>query len=96
MEATKNDLSFNSTKLDYLALLKTARIAFAHTRNDLDRYLGRTHDFNPTPNYASLAGRIKEEADQLVVAAETMHTLEEGLTREELEVVNKPEVKKEE
>lgn len=95
MNQTKNDLSYNQTKLDYLALLKTARIAFAHTRNDLDRYLGQTHAFNPTPNYASLAGRIKQEADELVIAAETMHTLEEGLSREELEVINKPEVKRE-
>ena len=93
MQATMNDLSHNSTKLDYQAMLKTARIAFAHTRNELDKYLHQTHEIKPHLSYAHIARIIKEEADQLVIAAEVMDTLEGGLSREELEVVNKPEVK---
>ena len=95
MKHTEHDLSYNSTKLDYQALLRTARIAFAHTRNELNRHLHQTHEFNPIPDYAHLARLINEEAEQLVIAAETMHTLKEGLTREELEIVNKPKVKEE-
>ena len=95
MEATKNDLSYNSTKLDYLALVRTSKIAFAHTRNELDRYLNQTHEIKPCFSYSHLARIIKEEADQLIIAAEVMDTLEGGLSREKLEVVNKPEVEKE-
>lgn len=92
MKVTKNDLSFNSTELDYLAMLSTAEIAFAHTRNELDRYIHQTHEIKPTLSYDHLARLIKCEADNLVTAAETMHTLREGLSREELKVVNKPKV----
>lgn len=93
MNHTENDLSYNSTKLDYLAMLKTSRIAFAHTRNELSGYLLQTHDIKPSLSYDYLARLIKEEADQLVIAAETMVTLEGGLYREELEIVHKLEVK---
>ncbi len=92
MEHTKNVLSYNHVGLDYLALLRISKTAFVHCRNELDRYLSRTHDGTPRLNYSHLAGLIKREADELVIAAETMYTLEEGLSREELEVVNKPEV----
>lgn len=92
MKVTKNDLSFNKTELDYQAMLTTSKIAFAHVRNKLEDYLHQTHDIKPRFSYASLASRIEEEAEQLLVVAETMYTLEEGLTREELMVVNKPEI----
>jgi len=95
VEHTKNDLSFNKVELDYEALLKTSKIAFAHVRNELKRLLDQTHEISPSFNYFHLADRIKTEADALVIAAETMHTLEEGLAREELDVVNKPDVWKE-
>ncbi len=94
MQVTKNDLSFNHTTLDYQALHRTAVIAFAHTRNEIERYLHETHEIGRT-NFSSTAGYILKEAEQLAVVAETLHTLEEGLTREELEIVNKPEVAKE-
>lgn len=91
MKKTQNDLSFNKTELDYLALLRTSEIAFAHTRNELDKYLHQTHDITPRLAYDFLARLILGEAEELVIAAETMHTLREGLSREELLVVNKPE-----
>lgn len=90
MNHIDNDLSYNSTKLDYLAMLKTSKIAFAHTCNELDGYLHQTHQINPSLSYDHLARLIREEANQLVIAAETMVTLEGGLSWEELEVVNKP------
>ena len=93
MNQTQNDLSCNQTKLDYLAMVKTSRVAFAHIRNELDRYLHQTHEIKPQLGLDFLAKLIKEEANELVIAAETMHTLEGGLSREELEIVNKPEVK---
>jgi len=87
---TTHDLSFGKVELDYEALLRTSKIALAHTRNELEKYLSQTHDIKPRFSYTFLADQIKIEADALVVAAETMDTLEGGLTREELMVVNKP------
>ncbi len=98
MNRTQHDLSYDQTKLDYQALVRTADIAFAHTRNELDRCLHRTHDIpveGQTYNPYHEGGRIYELAEQLSVVAETAHTLHEGLTRSQLEIVNKPEVKEE-
>ncbi len=95
MDRTKHDLSFNQVKLDYQALLRTSIIAFAHTRNEIARLTHDTYSLKPALSLHHTARLIAEEADKMVVAAETMDTLEEGLTREELEVINKPEVRKE-
>ncbi len=92
MNRTQHDLSCDQTKLDYQALVRTADIAFAHTRNELERCLHRTHDI-PEHNPYREGGRIYELAEQLSIVAETAHTLREGLTRSQLEIVNKPEVK---
>ncbi|KKN74218.1 hypothetical protein LCGC14_0393040 [marine sediment metagenome] len=94
MNRTEHDLSFNSTKLDYQALIRTSIIAFAHTRNKIERLVQYTHTIGET-NFASTSRLIAEEAEKLVVVAETWYTLEEGLTRQELIIVNKPEVKDE-
>ena len=93
MDTTQNDLSHNHTKLDYQALLKCATIAFAHTRNEVEKYIHNTHSLDSDIHYSSDARRLLEEAKQMVIAAETMDTLKGGLTREELEIVNKPEIK---
>lgn len=95
MDHTQNDLSYNHTKLDYQAMVKTAQIAFASSRDGIARLIHQTYDINPHVNYKLIGQRIKEEADRLVIAAETMYTLDGGLEREELEIVNKPEVKHE-
>jgi len=89
MEVTKNDLSFNEASLDYRALLDTAVIAFAHTRNEIEELIHKTHDLTPHTNHASTARRLLVEAKQMPVAAETMHTLQEGLTRENITIINK-------
>ena len=93
MEATKCDLSSNQVQLDYMAMLATARTAFAHTRNEMERLITSTHGLNLHADYSLTCKWLLDEAKQLVVAAEVMHTLDAGLDREELEVVNKPEVK---
>ena len=89
MQITKNDLSHNSTKLDYMAMLRTAQIAFAHTRNEVERLVQKTHDLNPHTDHSLTCEWLLREAGQLAVAAEMVHTLEGGLEREELEVINK-------
>ena len=39
MQVTKNDLSYDQTKLDYQAMLTTAEVAFASTRQSIYRHL---------------------------------------------------------
>jgi len=83
-------------ELDYVALEKTSVIAFAHVRNEIDRLLYATHGYAPsvtTSLLSALSSRIKEEADELVIVAETYHTLHEGLTRSNINILNKPEIK---
>jgi len=91
MKHTQNDLSHDSTKLDYQALVRTAGIAFSHSRNEIERLLHKTYDLNSHINHSLTSERIFDEASKLVVAAETLHTLEGGLSRSQLEIVNKPE-----
>lgn len=94
MEFTKNDLSYDQTKLDYQAMLTTAQIAFSHTREEINRHIHNTYNISGKVNYSLEAKWIKEEADKLAIIAETMDTLQGGLTRSQIEVVNKPEVKR--
>ncbi len=94
-ENTKHDLSFDTVVLDYDALIQTARIAFAHSRDQVGRHMRDTYDMNPNMNYTSASQSILRQARHMVTAAETLHALQEGLTRSQLEIVNKPEVKDE-
>ena len=95
MNVTQNDLSFNSTKLDYKALLTTAEIAFAHSREEINRHLSSLYKYPLEGCFYLEAEHIEWEAKSLHIISETMYTLREGLTRQDLEIVNKPEVKEE-
>ena len=93
MNATQHDLSYNHTKLDYQALLRTAKIAYALTRNEIARLIHQTYDLKPALTHDHIARLLFDESERMVIAAETMHTLEDGLSRRELEIVNKSDVK---
>ena len=89
MEKTKNDLSFDEVKLDYQAMLSVSKIACGHCLEEISRHLGDMRipsgKFIPWLSAQWLA----REAGQLVIAAETMHTLQEGLGRSTVTIVNK-------
>lgn len=93
MLKTKHELSFNSVKLDYDALLKTAQIAFANTRTRVEEHLKRLQEHSRTSCYYLDAQWLERAASQLTIAAETMYTLEHGLERREVTIVNKLIVK---
>ncbi len=95
MDRTKHDLSFNSTSLDYMALLKTAEIAFALSKREVGRHMNTLSMYPLKSCFYLDAQWLEDEAKHLSIAAETLYTLREGLSREELKVVNKPEVKEE-
>ena len=90
VDVTKSDLSHNHANVDYMAMLETSRIAFAHCTEKVSQYLFAVRAFPRKRNVKLIAQWLLEEARQLAIAAETMYVLEEGLDREELEVINKP------
>ena len=95
MNVTKNDLSYNKTSLDYQALVTTSKVAYGQLLSSVyKRYRVLQGTESNTERYLE-AGYLKSDAIQLVIVAETLSTLLEGLSREELVVVNKPEVFKE-
>jgi len=93
MQDTENDLSYDSTKLDYQAMLMTSKIAYSACLREIRKHHRDMTSFKP-PFIPYLSARwLADEAKYLVIVAETMYTLEEGLSRSQLEVVNKPDVK---
>jgi len=95
MDVTKNDLSYNSTKLDYQALVTTARIAYRQLLSSIyKKYTVLQYTESSTERYLE-AKYLKDNAIQLVIVAETLSTLLEAESREELIIVNKPDIFKE-
>lgn len=88
MDKTQNDLCANEAKLDYQAMLTTSKIAYAHCIEEIGRHLSDMRQLKPAFLPYLSAQWLAREAEQLVIAAETMHTLEEGLTRETITIVN--------
>lgn len=98
MNETKHDLSFDSTKLDFQALVKTAAIAYSKSRYEIERELSELqHQFNTvdfeSASFPLCAERLASAAKQLSVAASTYHTLLNAYNRHEITIINKPEVK---
>ena len=89
MEVTKNDLSYNEAKLDYQAMLLTSRIAYAKCLDGIYKHYRDMRSLEPVFLPQLSAGWLLEEARRLAIVAETMETLEGGLIRENIIVVNK-------
>lgn len=94
---TQNDLSFNLAKLDYQAMLHTAQIACRATKMEIERLLHDTYDLGASASKLRHTGnRLAEAAQQFAHATDTLWALDGCKEREELEVVNRPEVKEDE
>ncbi|KKN53786.1 hypothetical protein LCGC14_0598790 [marine sediment metagenome] len=96
MNVTQCNLSANSTKLDHEALLKVAKIATGHciegVASHLSKLRGKLFDSDITALHLE-AHWLAREAQQLDVSAEVLATLMGSIAREDIEIVNKPEVK---
>ena len=90
MNYTKHDLSYNSTKLDYMALILTAESAYASLLTSINKRSSILWETSDNIKRYLEAKYLERDANQLVIIAETLSTLKEGLTREELIIVNKP------
>jgi len=95
MDKTKNDLSYDKANLDYQAMFSTSRIAYAHCLEEIGRHLSDMRQLSPSHSPDLSAGWLATEARQLTTAAETMRTLEGGLTRGTITITNKPMIKEE-
>lgn len=93
-QSTKNDLSYNHADLDYLELIKTARIAVSYSLEAVSERLRDWRDLKKKPTNLN-AEWFLQDATALAISTAMLHYLEEGLIREEVVIVNKPEVKSE-
>lgn len=94
MKSTKNDLSFNKAELDFQAMLKTAAVAFGQVKESLHRELAlieNTH-FNERRVSSVYLETFKNLAESFAIVGETYNTLLEATKRENLTIINKPEV----
>jgi hypothetical protein len=91
MKETKNDLSFNSTTLDWGALEDSVSIAYNLLLNQIridSTKLQNAMEYEGCADYMT-ANKLVNTAKSLVVVAETLHTVQGAATRKGLEIVNK-------
>jgi hypothetical protein len=95
MQATKHDLSANEVRLDYAALVTTAEIAVGKSKSEISHYVIKITNNWSEKEFGSMklnAGYLKEEAERLEIACETLATLKCGETRKNIIIVNKKEI----
>ena len=95
---TQNDLCADKVTLDYQTMLLVAKSAYAYALEVVNVGHKRLSAF-PYKEGNSMrkltAERLVEDADRLSLAANMLSTLEDGLEREEVKVVNHSKQKKE-
>ena len=91
MNATKNDLSFDSTTIDWCALDDSVSIAYRlllnQIRNDCLKMVNAI-EYEGCADYLT-AAKLANSARDLVIVAETLNTVHGAATRKGLEIVNK-------
>lgn len=98
LNRTECDLSFDSTKLDFEALHKTANLAFGLAWRETQRLVSEIHNCNlykDTVKPVSVTDRLAQVTENLAYIAEVLSTIIGAMTRSELIIVNKPEVEQE-
>ena len=94
MLESKHDLNAGEVKISYPELIKTAEIAVGLARTECERALNdlQTQSFKGcTANMRHAAERLQQAAENVFVAANTLHYLREGMTRDKLTVVGFPQ-----
>jgi hypothetical protein len=91
MKETKNELSYDATSLDWQALEKSMQIAYNLLLNEIKISSLKMQNalyYEGAANYIE-AARMASSAKQLVIVAETLHTVQGANCRRKLEIVNK-------
>lgn len=96
MEFTKNDLSFDTAKLDYEALNMTASLAVEYLLRGIDDEVRKLSlaVYQESSSLHLIAGRIKAKADNLTICAETLSTVIGMKDRSDLQIINVKEEEK--
>ena len=91
MNATKNDLSYESTILDWCALDDSMSIAYRLLLNQIRTdclKMQNAMEYENATDYLT-AGKLANNARDLVIVAETLYTVHGAATRKGLVIVNK-------
>jgi len=91
MKETKNELSYDATSLDWQALEKSVTIAYSALLNQIrtgSEKMQNTLYYEGADDYQE-AAIMASSAKQLVIVAETLHTIQGANCRRKLEIVNK-------
>lgn len=89
-----HDLSYDEVQLDYELLLETAKIAAVHTWEKISQLVRETSEITAdTSRRQANSRQIRTLSLQLLTASETWRALKKGLTRSQVIIGNKPEVK---
>lgn len=91
MKETKNDLSYDATSLDWQALEKSVQIAYGALLNQVRTSSEKMQNnlvYEDAADYQE-AARMSSSAKELVIVAETLHTIQGANCRRKLEIVNK-------
>ena len=95
---TKNDLSAGIVKLDYIALLETAKNAYYLAMSDVQNVIATLNDNDRKKEPSEVcrvhtAQRLEQSVKRLATISETLAALQEGTTREDKLIVNVPPIK---
>ena len=88
---TKNDLSANTVKLDYQALLYMAKVATGKCLETIGKQTDKIRsaiDLAEVTQLSLQALWISDEANNLAICADTLAALLGGIDRENVEIVN--------
>jgi hypothetical protein len=91
MNATKNDLSFDRTTIDWCALEDSVSISYRLLLNQIRTdclKMQNAMEYENATDYLT-AGKLANNARDLVIVAETLYTVQGAATRKGLEIVNK-------
>lgn len=91
---TQNDLCANTVALDYQTMLDVAKSAYAYALEAVYKGQNRLNAFPYEEGNSMrkiLAESLVDDAVRLSKAANMLSTLEDGLDREEVKVVNHPQ-----
>ncbi|GAI19619.1 unnamed protein product [marine sediment metagenome] len=86
----KYDLCSDTVTLDYLELIKTAKVAVRYSLEALNQRMKKWYDIKPKLTNLD-AEWLLNDAQALATATTALHYLTEGLSREEIIVVRATE-----
>ena len=94
MDYTNNDVSGDGAKLDYPAVLQTAKIAYSRSLEEIYKNYTELRGMNvsePDVRMYLRAGYLRREAQALTTAAETLYTLLCAYSRD-IQIIHAPDI----